>query len=81
MNKLYVGNISYDTTSKDLISLFSEYGEVLEAMILIDKNTGKSKGFGFVSFVTPEEASAALALNGVEHQGRRLVVQPARENI
>lgn len=80
MNKLYVGNISYDTTSKDLISLFSKYGEVLEAMILIDKNTGKSKGFGFVSFVTPEEASAALALNGVEHQGRSLVVQPAREN-
>lgn len=77
--KLYVGNLPYSTTDADLSQLFAEYGEVVSATVLTDRETGRSKGFGFVEYKTEEEAQAAIdALNGKEFGGRNLVVNKAR---
>jgi RNA recognition motif-containing protein len=77
--KLYVGNLSYDTSSSDLEKLLSEHGTVLSAEVITDRSTGKSKGFGFVEMDSKEEAQAAIsALNGQEHGGRVLTVNEAR---
>jgi len=79
MNKVYVGNLVYSATSKDLINLFSEYGQILEAMIIPDKNEGgKSKGYGFVTFASQDALQRALDLNGKEYQGRKLVVEKSK---
>ena len=77
--KLYVGNLSYDTTENDLQDLFSQHGPVSEVVILQDRETGRGRGFGFVTMGTPEGAQAAIqALNGKEVQGRALTVNEAR---
>ncbi|MFC2091701.1 RNA recognition motif domain-containing protein, partial [Elusimicrobiota bacterium] len=74
-NKLYVGNLSYSVTEDKLRELFSKYGQIKEAVVIKDKQTDRSKGFGFVEFETPEEArKAADDLNGTEHEGRSLKV-------
>lgn len=79
MNKAYVGNLVYSVTSKDLIDLFSQYGQILEAMVIPDKNQeGKSKGYGFVTFASQEALENALELNGQEYQGRKLVVEKSK---
>lgn len=78
-NKLYVGNLSFNTTQGDLEGLFSNYGTVQSAQIIMDRDTGRSKGFGFVEMGSSEEAQAAIdALNGQEHDGRALTVNVAR---
>src|SRR5438876_6185733 len=77
--KLYVGNLSYDVDSSALEALFSAHGTVVSAQIINDRDTGRSKGFGFVEMGTDEEAQAAIAaLNGQEHGGRALTVNEAR---
>ena len=77
--KLYVGNLPYNSASADLQTLFSQYGAVEKADVLIDKMTGRSRGFGFVEMTNDEEAQAAIdGLNGKEHEGRKLVVNEAR---
>jgi RNA recognition motif-containing protein len=77
--KLYVGNLSYDTTENDLQDLFSKHGPVSEVAIIQDRATGRARGFGFVTMATPEGAQAAIqALNGQEYQGRALTVNEAR---
>jgi RNA recognition motif-containing protein len=77
--KLFVGNISWNATDEDLMQLFSQFGTVDEAIIIKDRYTGRSKGFGFVTFANAEEADAATEqLNGYELQGRALVVNEAR---
>jgi RNA recognition motif-containing protein len=77
--KLYVGNLSYDTTENDLQDLFSKHGPVSEVAIMQDRETGRGRGFGFVTMATPEGAQAAIqALNGKEVQGRALTVNEAR---
>ena len=77
--KLYVGNLSYSTDSSELEQLFGAHGTVVSAQIISDRDTGRSKGFGFVEMGTDEEAQAAIAgLNGKEHQGRALTVNEAR---
>ena len=81
--KLYVGNLSYDVDSSALQELFSAHGNVQSAEIISDRDTGRSKGFGFVEMSSDEEAQAAIAaLNGQEHSGRSLTVNEAkpREN-
>ncbi len=81
--KLYVGNLSYDVDSSALQSLFGAHGTVESAEIIADRDTGRSKGFGFVEMSSDAEAQAAIAaLNGVEHSGRALTVNEAkpREN-
>jgi len=77
--KLYVGNLSYSVTSDQLADLFASYGEVAEAIVLTDRQTGRSRGFGFVTMTDSAAAQkAASELNGREFEGRQLVVNEAR---
>ena len=77
--KLYVGNLSYNVDSSELEQLFSQHGQVVSAQIINDRDTGRSKGFGFVEMANDDEAQAAItALNGQEHGGRALTVNEAR---
>ncbi len=77
--KLYVGNLSYDTTDQELQDLFAQHGTVQSANVVTDRYTGRSRGFGFVEMGSGEEAQQAIeALNGSEFQGRSLVVNEAR---
>ena len=77
--KLYVGNLSYNVTSSELQDMLSQYGSVASAEVIQDRETGRSKGFGFVEMSTDEEAQAAIqALNGQQHDGRALTVNEAR---
>jgi cold-inducible RNA-binding protein len=81
--KLYVGNLSFDTSSEQLQTIFSETGTVQSASIVEDRETGRSRGFGFVEMSTKEEAQAAIsALDGKDVDGRNLKVNEAkpREN-
>jgi len=78
-SKLYVGNLSYATSSSDLEQLFSQHGTVQSAEVISDRETGRSKGFGFVQMGSDEEAQAAIAaLNGQQHDGRNLTVNEAK---
>lgn len=77
--KLYVGNLPFSVSEQDLIELFSQAGPVDSAQIVIDRETGRSRGFGFVEVDSKEAASAAIEqLNGFEMDGRSLVVNKAR---
>jgi cold-inducible RNA-binding protein len=77
--KLYVGGLSYSTTEDALKNAFSQAGNVTSAVIITDKMTGRSKGFGFVEFDGDEEATAAIDMfNGQEFEGRKLTVNEAR---
>lgn len=77
--KLYVGNLSYTTSNADLEQLFSQFGTVTSAEVIMDRATGRSKGFGFVEMGTDQEAQAAItALNGKEFGGRPLTVNEAK---
>ena len=78
-SKLYVGNLSYNTTSSDLEQLFAQHGTVQSAEIISDRDTGRSKGFGFVQMGSDQEAQAAIdALNGQNVDGRNLTVNVAK---
>ena len=77
--KLYVGNLSYGISSSELEEMFSSYGTVQSAQVISDRESGRSKGFGFVEMGSDDEAQAAIrALNGQEHDGRPLTVNEAR---
>src|SRR5947209_1858089 len=77
--KLYVGNLSYQVDSSELEQLFGQHGQVVSAQIINDRDTGRSKGFGFVEMANDDEADAAVnALNGQQHGGRTLTVNEAR---
>ena len=77
--KIYAGNLSYSMSSEDLWKTFEEYGNVESADVIMDRNTNRSKGFGFVEMSDDAEARAAInALNGKEHDGRALNVSVAK---
>src|SRR5262249_52207157 len=77
--KLYVGNLGYGVTDSDLSKLFEPHGTVESAQVIMDRDTGRSKGFGFVEMGSNQEAQAAItALNGKEVDGRSLTVNEAR---
>jgi RNA recognition motif-containing protein len=77
--KLYVGNLAYGVTDSDLQQLFATHGTVQSAQVIMDRDTGRSKGFGFVEMGSDQEAQAAIAaLNGKEVGGRALTVNEAR---
>ncbi|HEY5889676.1 MAG TPA: RNA-binding protein [Acidimicrobiia bacterium] len=79
-NNLYVGNLTFNTTSADLESLFAAHGEVTKAQVITDRETGRSRGFGFVEMATADSARAATdALNGKDVDGRPLTVNEAKE--
>jgi cold-inducible RNA-binding protein len=78
-NKLYVGNLSFETTENDLQDTFGAFGTVTETNLMMDRTTGRSRGFGFVTMSTPEEAQKAIeGLNGKDLGGRALTVNIAR---
>ena len=77
--RLYVGNLAYSVSSSDLEKMFAAYGTVQSAQVVDDRESGRSKGFGFVEMASDQEANAAIqALNGKEHDGRPLTVNEAR---
>ncbi len=77
--KLYCGNLSYNVSSSDLDQLFAEFGTVKSAEVINDRDTGRSKGFGFVEMQSDNEALAAInGMNGKEHDGRTLTVNEAK---
>ena len=77
--KLYVGNLSFDTNDQDLRELFEQYGKPTDIFIMSDRETGRSRGFGFVTMSSSEEGQAAIdALGGKDFQGRNLTVNEAR---
>ena len=76
---IYVGNLPYDTTGDDLVQLFQTYGAVTSGQVIIDKFSGRSRGFGFVEMAQDDEAQAAIeALNGTSYGNRPLTVNEAR---
>jgi cold-inducible RNA-binding protein len=77
--KLYVGNLTYNVNESDLETLFSQFGTVQSAQIIADRDTNRSKGFGFVEMQSDAEAQAAIqGLNGRDHDGRNLTVNEAK---
>ena len=78
-NKLFVGNLSFNTTENDLQDAFAAHGTVLETNLMVDKMSGRPRGFAFVTMSTPEEAQKAIeAMNGATMDGRALTVNVAR---
>jgi cold-inducible RNA-binding protein len=78
-NKLFVGNLSFKTTENDLQDAFAAHGSVTEANLMMDRMTGRPRGFGFVTMATAEEAQKAIdALNGASVDGRQITVNVAR---
>jgi cold-inducible RNA-binding protein len=77
--KLYVGNLSFKTTEQDLNSLFSQYGSVTETNLIMDRETNRPRGFGFVTMSSADEGQKAIdALHGQNHDGRDLTVNEAK---
>lgn len=77
--KLFIGNLSYTVNSDQLKEYFSQTGNVVDAVVITDRNTGRSKGFGFVEYSNEDEAKAAIEkFNGKDFEGRNIVVNEAR---
>ena len=77
--KLFVGNLSFNTTENDLQEAFAAHGQVVEANLMMDRMTGRSRGFAFITYSTPEEAQKAIAaMHGAQLDGRPLTVNIAR---
>ena len=81
-NKIFVGSLPWSINNDSLKELFAQYGEITEAVVITDRDSGRSKGFGFVTFTKEEEAQKALEMDGKEVEGRTIVVNMAkpREN-
>jgi len=80
-NKLFIGGLSWDTDDSGLRSAFEPFGDVREAKVITDRDTGRSRGFGFVTYANPDEASSAIeAMNGTTLDGRSLRVDMAQDN-
>ena len=78
MTRLYIGNLSFDTTEDSLRALFSEYGSVESAKLVSDRDTGRPRGFGFIEMPSADASSAIQALNGKDFEGRTLRVNEAQ---
>ena len=78
-SKIYVGNFSYSVTEEELNEFFSQYGAIQELNLIKDRETGRSRGFAFISYDSQQAAQNALAANGNEFKGRNLTVNMARE--
>jgi heterogeneous nuclear ribonucleoprotein A1/A3 len=77
-NKLFIGSLPWSITNEKLQELFSQYGEITEAIVITDRATGRSKGFGFVTFAQEADAKKALEKDGTEVEGRTIVVNVAK---
>ena len=78
-SKIYVGNLSYDTTEDGLRDFFGQYGNISEIRLISDFQTGRSKGFGFITFSSDAEGESALSAHDVELDGRKLRVNTAQD--
>lgn len=81
-NKLFIGSLPWSINNDSLRELFAQYGEITEAIVITDRDSGRSKGFGFVTFAKEEDAQKALEMHEKEIEGRKIVVNVAkpREN-
>ncbi|MCB1135684.1 MAG: RNA-binding protein [Chlamydiia bacterium] len=80
-SKLFVGNLSYEVGDEELREVFEPFGKVVSAQVITDRETGRSRGFGFVEMSTHDEADAAIAgLDGTSVHGRNIGVNPAKDN-
>ena len=79
-SKIYVGNLPYSATEQELTDLFGKFGQIKQVSLIIDKETGRSKGFAFITFETAESAQSSLALDNTELNGRKLRVNLAKED-
>ncbi len=79
-SKVYVGNLSYNTSEDQLRDYFAQYGNIQDIKLIIDFNTGRSKGFGFITYASDQDCESALAANGADLDGRKLKVNIARED-
>ncbi|HEX7543042.1 MAG TPA: RNA-binding protein [Patescibacteria group bacterium] len=77
-NKIFVGSLPWSINNDSLKELFAQYGEVTEAVVIMDRETNRSKGFGFVTFASQESAQKALEMSGKEVDGRTIVVNIAK---
>jgi cold-inducible RNA-binding protein len=77
-SKLYVGNVNYSADNRALVEFFSQFGEVVEVMLIPDVKSGKHKGYGFITFADPKAAKAALGADGQEFMGRNLKISMAK---
>jgi len=77
-NKLFVGSLPWSLNNDSLRELFAQYGEITEAVVIMDRNTGRSRGFGFVTFAKEEDAQKALEMSGKDVEGRALVVNMSK---
>ena len=77
-NKIFVGSLPWSINNDSLKELFAQYGEITEAVVITDRDTGRSKGFGFVTFAKEEDAQKSLEMGGKEVEGRTIVVNIAR---
>lgn len=78
-NKLFVGNLPWSVTSDSLKEMFAQFGDIVEAIIITDRMSGRSKGFGFVTFATEDAAGAAMqAMNEKDMEGRKIIVNVAK---
>ncbi len=81
MNKVFVGSLAWVTDDDSLRKAFQEQGEIVDARVMHDRDTGRSRGFGFVTFAFREEAVQALSMNGANLDGRHIRVLPAKPKI
>lgn len=79
MKKVYVGGLSYNVTNEMLADEFRQYGDIEESVVITDRDTGRSRGFGFVTFVNQAAAQGALAYDGKEWLGRKITVNMAKD--
>lgn len=77
-NKLFVGSLPWAVNNDSLRELFAQYGEIVDAVVITDRMSGRSKGFGFVTFASEESAQKALEMDGREIEGRKIVVNVAK---
>lgn len=80
MNKIYVGNLPFNTTDKDLEAVFVKFGDIKEIILIRDRETNELRGFGFITFISKTSAQSALALDGKDFLGKPIKVSMAREN-
>jgi len=80
-NKLFIGSLPWSVNNDSLRDLFAQYGEISDAVVIMDRDSGRSKGFGFVTFTSQDSAEKALEMDGKEVEGRKIVVNKAKPQV
>ncbi|MBP6044895.1 MAG: RNA-binding protein [Microgenomates group bacterium] len=80
-NKLFIGSLPWAVNNDSLRDLFAQYGEITDAVVIMDRDSGRSKGFGFVTFASQDSAEKALEMDGKEVEGRKIVVNKAKPQV